>query len=43
MVNIRYAIENDFDYIYKLSSKNSNLLGIYETENDMLKVWKNFV
>lgn len=27
MVNIRYAIENDFDYIYKLSSKNSNLLG----------------
>lgn len=24
---IRYAIENDFDFIYKLSSKNTKLLG----------------
>lgn len=27
MINIRYAVENDFDFIYKLSSKNSKLLG----------------
>lgn len=27
MIEINYAKETDFDYIYKLSSKNSNLLG----------------
>lgn len=27
MIDIRYALETDFDYIYKLSGKNSNLLG----------------
>ena len=27
MIDIRYATESDFDYIYELSSKNSDLLG----------------
>lgn len=27
MIEIKYAIESDFDFIYKLSGKNSNLLG----------------
>ena len=27
MLEIKYAVEDNFDFIYKLSSKNSNLLG----------------
>ena len=27
MIDIKYAVEDNFDFIYKLSSKNSNLLG----------------
>lgn len=33
MLNIKYAVEDDFDFIYKLSSKNSKLLGfVHPTE-----------
>ena len=27
MIEIRYAVESDFNFIYRLSAKNSNLLG----------------